>query len=104
MAVTENFEQLKRVGGHMQPIVGAAIASTTSIQPTFAITPISGTEVVKYITPPYASFQGQLVFIPGDAFTTSVTTGTSGNIAKAVTAVAGSRHRSLRRRTWYLKV
>lgn len=106
MAVTEsNFEQVGGPGGKLNPVVGPTIASAATIAPTFAVTPISGTEVVKFITPPWTGFAGQLIFIPGDAFTTSVTTGTSGNIAKAVTAVANKPVIAVYDGTsWYLQV
>jgi hypothetical protein len=100
----EPFERF-RSGGALNPIVGPTIASTTSISPTYGIHPVSGTEVVKFINVPYADFKGQIVFLPTGAWTTSVTTGTSGNIAKAVTAVANVPVIAVYDGTsWYLKV
>jgi hypothetical protein len=67
--------------------VGGAIASAANIAPTAPLTHVTGTAQISYITVPaqfaQSGFGGCLRLIPDGAFTT----GTSGNIASASTAV-----------------
>ena len=66
---------------------GATLSSATTVTPTASLHVVSGTTEVDTITVPneYASYGGRITFIPTGAFTT----GTSGNIAIASTAVVG---------------
>lgn len=73
-------------GSGIEPmLVGTALASATTIAPTAPIHHVTGTTAINTITPPPAFLAngGQIVLIPDGLFTT----GTSGNIALATTAV-----------------
>ena len=63
--------------------LGTVIASASSITPTSSVFHISGTTQINTITMSYSSFVGPIYIIPDGVFTT----GTSGNIALASTAV-----------------
>ena len=65
--------------------VGTAIASASTIAPTFYLTHITGTTAVANITVPYTGFTGCRKLIPDGAFTTTA----AGNIGLATTAVVG---------------
>lgn len=75
--------------GALPSKVGTAIASASTIAPTALTTHITGTTAINTITPPTVLAQtgggGCFYLIPDAAFTT----GTSGNIAIASTAVVG---------------
>lgn len=74
------------VGDTLNTVVGGAVlASATKIYPAFLVTHVSGTAEVDTIVLPYPDFKGVIVLVPDGNFTT----GTSGNIAKASTAVTG---------------
>ncbi len=63
--------------------VGIAIASGATITPSGDIFHVTGTSTINTINLPYPGFKGSITIIPDGAFTT----GTSGNIALASTAV-----------------
>jgi hypothetical protein len=67
------------------PVVGAAVASASTMAPTGIINHVTGTAAVNTITLPAGFTGGCLTLIPDAIFTT----GTSGNIALASTAVVG---------------
>lgn len=71
------------VGQPIAQTVGATLASAATIAPTAGITSVSGTTTINTITLPYAGFTGCLKLIPTGAWST----GTSGNIQIASTAV-----------------
>lgn len=63
--------------------VGANVASAASITPTGQIFHVTGTTQINTINVPFTGFTGQITLIPDGAFTTGIT----GNIALASTAV-----------------
>lgn len=77
--------QLLQQSGVVPENVGPAIASAATIAPTFPIHHVTGTVAINTITPPpdFLSGGGTIALIPDAIFTT----GTSGNIAIASTAV-----------------
>jgi len=70
-------------GNEHNQCVGADLASAATIVPTHRIHRVTGTAAVVNITPPWATFSGEIILVPTGAFTTTA----AGNIATAVTAV-----------------
>jgi hypothetical protein len=80
--------------------LGTAIPSASTIAPTASVTHVTGTSSISTITPPYAGFVGSLTLIADGAWTTV----TGGNIAAAMTAVAGVQYTFTYDGTlWYAK-
>lgn len=66
-----------------QQVLGGAVASAATITPTGPVFHVTGTTAINTINLPYTGFIGTIRIIPDGLFTT----GTSGNIALASTAV-----------------
>lgn len=87
MALTQ--ERYASIGDTSQCIVGADLASGTTVTPTAKIHKVTGSSAISNITLPWAGFQGTIVFIPTGAW--SLATGGSAYtaIGLAATAVTG---------------
>lgn len=66
-------------------VVGGAVASASSITPTGPIFHVSGSTTINTISLPFTGFTGSITIIPDGRWST----GTSGNIANAITANVG---------------
>lgn len=86
MSEYSELEDFIEPGGYNKDIWGATIASAATIAPTHKCHIVSGTEEIATITPPYTNFAGVIYLVASGAWTTA----TSGNIAKAITAVANA--------------
>lgn len=73
-------------GGLQNQGVGAILTAAATLAPTHKVHALSGTTETSTITPPWTAFSGEVILIPGAAWTTT----TSGNIAKAITAVTNA--------------
>lgn len=71
------------------PLVGAALASSTTLTPTSPIHHITGTSAITTIVPPYAGFQGRITLIADAAFTLAGSGTAGSDISTALTAVSG---------------
>jgi hypothetical protein len=71
--------------GFDQEAIGANVSSGSTITPTSGAFHVTGTTAINTINLPYTGWTGHIVIIPDDLFTT----GTSGNIGLASTAVVG---------------
>lgn len=72
-------------GTQTNAVEGPVVASAATISPTSFCQHVSGTTQINTINLPYAGFHGSIVLIPDGLWST----GTSGNIALATTAVVG---------------
>lgn len=70
---------------YYETVVGANVASASTIAPTGGIFHVTGTTQITTISLPRTGFTGSIQIIPDAAFTTA----TGGNIALASTAVVG---------------
>ncbi len=82
-SVEPNF---RTPGNEQHTVWGLDIASAATIAPTHPFHRVTGTTEIATITVPYTGFTGVIFLVATGAWTTA----TSGNIAKAITAVANA--------------
>jgi hypothetical protein len=82
-AVEPNFRE---PGNIQHNVWGLDLASAATIAPTHPFHRVSGTAEIATITVPYDGFAGVIFLVATGAWTTA----TTGNIAKAITAVASA--------------
>jgi hypothetical protein len=85
MTLADTDPNFRGPGELLQRLWGPDIASATTIAPQYYIQHVTGTTAIQTITPPYTGFVGPLYLVTDSAGSF----GTSGNIKKAQTHVAG---------------
>lgn len=86
MSEYSEFEDFREPGGAEKDLWGATLASAATITPTHKFHLVSGTAEIATITAPWTNFAGVIFLVATGAWTTA----TTGNIAKAITAVANA--------------
>jgi len=86
MSEYDSFENFREPGGLQKSVWGLTLASAATIAPTHKCHIVSGTAEIATITVPWTGVQGVIYLVASGAWTTA----TSGNIAKAITAVANA--------------
>lgn len=84
----DEVQRFANIGSQLNGIVGPAIASANVIAPTYGVHHVTGTGLLKTITPPFPGFQGPIVLIPDSGIWTWDATGNIG-VAGTVTAANG---------------